>query len=64
MSLDRTILAAVKCTICGAGYGKCDCWQKCPDCGWFFEKGTRCRNCHGDATPQIMATTRRKRMKK
>jgi hypothetical protein len=44
--IDQMIRATVSCTICGvAGYGKCDCWTKCSDCGWMFEKGTQCRNC-------------------
>lgn len=42
--IDRMIMGVVKCTICGAGYGKCDCWQKCPKYGWSFEKGKACRN--------------------
>lgn len=43
MAVDKMILGTVKCTLCGAGYGKCDCWTKC-QCGWLFETGTTCRN--------------------
>jgi hypothetical protein len=41
--ISRAVYAGVKCTICGAGYGKCDCWTPCA-CGWVFEKGTKCNN--------------------
>lgn len=33
----------MRCTLCDAPMGKCDCWTKC-SCGWSFEKGTACRN--------------------
>lgn len=33
----------LKCTVCGAQAGTCDCWTKC-SCGWSFRKGTACRN--------------------
>jgi hypothetical protein len=33
----------LKCTLCGAQAGTCDCWTRCP-CGWSFEKNTACRN--------------------
>lgn len=41
--LDRLILSNVKCTICGAAFGECDCWVKC-SCGHSFERGTKCTN--------------------
>ena len=41
--VDRMIDAAVKCTKCGAGYGRCDCWTQCR-CGWSYERGGQCRN--------------------
>jgi hypothetical protein len=36
----------LKCTVCGAGHGQCDCWTKCtlPGCSWSYRKGTQCRN--------------------
>jgi hypothetical protein len=36
----------LKCTICGASHGSCDCWTKCrkPGCGWSFRKGEKCSN--------------------
>lgn len=43
MSLDQMIKNAVRCTVCGAGYGKCDCWSRC-ECGWSYRKGEACRN--------------------
>lgn len=33
----------MRCTICKAQMGKCDCWIEC-SCGWSYEKGTSCRN--------------------
>ena len=39
----RMIDAVVRCTICGAKMGGCDCWTPCP-CGWSYEKGKKCRN--------------------
>lgn len=41
--LDRAIFGAVKCTICGAAFGKCDCWVQC-SCGHQFERGKKCTN--------------------
>ena len=41
--IDRLIRGSVKCVICGAAYGACDCWTKCA-CGMLVEKGTKCRN--------------------
>jgi len=35
--------ADMRCTICDARMGQCDCWVKC-QCGWSYEKGTKCRN--------------------
>jgi hypothetical protein len=34
-ALDRMIIAVVKCVICGAPFGGCECWVKlrCPQCG-------------------------------
>ena len=36
----------LKCTICKAKIGNCDCWTKCKidGCKWSFEKGTKCNN--------------------
>jgi hypothetical protein len=36
----------LRCTVCGAKYGACDCWTKCgqPGCKWYYRKGTACRN--------------------
>jgi hypothetical protein len=28
--------AVIKCTLCGAGMGKCKCWAQC-ECGWFYQ---------------------------
>lgn len=36
---EKMIDAVMKCVICGAPYGKCDCWSKCPKCGWTIQKG-------------------------
>lgn len=35
--------AVLRCTICHAKRGECDCWTSCP-CGWNYRKGTPCRN--------------------
>lgn len=40
LSGDQSML---KCTVCGAQAGTCDCWTKCP-CGWSFRKEEACRN--------------------
>jgi len=41
------IITAIKnsvgCVKCGAKYGQCDCWTEC-NCGWLYEKGTKCNN--------------------
>lgn len=62
MSIGDMIKAVVKCTLCGAPYGACDCWCKCPKCGWSYEKGKKCRHCSGDGLPRAKAG-RRKRQK-
>jgi len=38
--LDRS---KMRCTLCNALMGQCDCWTECP-CGWSFQKSTACRN--------------------
>lgn len=41
--------SGMKCTVCSARAGACDCWSRC-ECGWFFRKGGACRNSiHGTA---------------
>ena len=35
--------SSMKCTLCGAGMGNCDCWEQCT-CGWTAEKGKPCSN--------------------
>lgn len=39
-------MSGMKCGDCGAGYGKCDCWTKCPKpgCRWSYRKGEKCGN--------------------
>jgi len=43
LSGDNSML---KCTICEAAAGSCDCWVKCriPGCAWSFRKGQKCAN--------------------
>lgn len=42
--IDRMIDAAeLRCTVCNAPRGKCDCWSECA-CGWSFLKSDKCRN--------------------
>lgn len=43
MSISDLILKNMQCAKCGAGYGKCDCWQKCT-CGWSHAKDEKCNN--------------------
>jgi len=48
----RGDMSMMKCTICAAQAGTCDCWTKCavPGCAWSFQKGTACRNpAHGQS---------------
>ena len=45
LPINKMVDSVAKCVLCGAGYGKCDCWTECGVCGWMFEKGTKCRNC-------------------
>jgi hypothetical protein len=35
--------ADLRCTICGAPAGTCDCWERC-SCGWHALRGEMCRN--------------------
>lgn len=49
--------ADLRCAVCGAKDGECDCWAKC-ECGWRFRRGETCRNpIHGGppALPQAVA---------
>ncbi len=41
--ITTAINAVVKCSICNASYGTCDCWSAC-SCGWSYEKGEECNN--------------------
>lgn len=42
--IDRLIDSAdLRCSICGAPRGKCDCWEDCT-CGWAARKGEQCGN--------------------
>lgn len=49
MSDDRSPIARMidaadlRCTVCGARRGGCDCWTQC-QCGWSFRKEGKCRN--------------------
>lgn len=53
--IGRWITETVKCVVCGAGYGQCDCWSKCANCGWSFRKGKVCRHCSGDNRLEVIA---------
>ena len=35
--------AKMKCTICDAKAGTCNCWLDCA-CGWKYRNGESCRN--------------------
>lgn len=41
--VNRAVDGVVKCTVCGAHLGACDCWQRC-ECGWNYRKGEMCNN--------------------
>lgn len=41
--IERLIDAGMKCLLCGAAMGRCDCWEKC-SCGYSARKGEPCRN--------------------
>ena len=57
--IDSLIKSNIRCTLCNAPYGKCDCWTPC-QCGWVYEKGTSCNNpIHGESknkTLKVVAT--------
>jgi len=48
MSIKRLFEKAdLRCTVCDAPMGACDCWQKC-HCGWSYRKNGSCENpAHG-----------------
>jgi hypothetical protein len=58
-ALDAAIKAVVKCRLCGAGYGKCECWATCDRCGWMYERAKGPGDCgnpvHG-GEPREMRT--------
>ncbi len=39
-------VSMMRCTVCNAQAGTCDCWTKCAvhGCTWSYLKGTACRN--------------------
>lgn len=41
--VERMIDHAMRCTLCDAKAGACDCWTPCR-CGWLYRKGEACRN--------------------
>lgn len=53
LSGDKSML---RCTVCDAQAGTCDCWTKCrtPGCTWSYRTGTSCPNCTR-ATPSLNA---------
>ena len=61
-ALGKMINATVRCVVCGAKLGECDCWAKC-ECGWSYRKGGTCNNpVHGgDGRLGIVAMTPRKK---
>ena len=50
--LDALVDSVMRCTVCGAKMGECDCWTRC-GCGWSYRKGTSCNNpaCDPSAQP-------------
>jgi len=42
MSIDNLIDAAMRCVICKASMGNCDCWRECRVCGQRYRKGEAC----------------------
>lgn len=51
-AIDTLVKSSVRCVLCGAGYGGCDCWVKCPTCGWMYERVLRCERCHARRRPK------------
>jgi len=39
----KTASPTMRCTVCNAAMGQCDCWTDCR-CGWSYRKGGECRN--------------------
>lgn len=56
-ALDKIITSSVRCVVCGAKYGECDCWVKCVKCGRSFQRGKKCNSkiCGGDGLPRAIA---------
>ena len=49
--------SGLRCTVCNAPKGECDCWTPC-HCGWVYRKGARCRNpIHGGNADGIRKVT-------
>ena len=45
--IERMIdMTDMRCTVCNAKAGTCDCWTKCDveGCRWSYEKGGKCGN--------------------
>lgn len=42
--IETMVDAVVRCTMCGALPGACDCWTQC-HCGSVFLKGEKCGTC-------------------
>jgi len=43
MSINDLIDATVRCLICDAKMGACDCWRPCPVCKIMYRTGSACR---------------------
>jgi len=41
--IERMIDSVMKCSLCEAPMGTCDCWTHC-SCGWWAKTGYACRN--------------------
>lgn len=55
--------ADLRCTVCNAKAGTCDCWTKCPApwCPWSFLKDTECGNPEHAKAKDFVKRHRRKR---
>lgn len=58
--IEKMINDNVRCTVCGAAMGGCQCWTKCR-CGWSYRRGGKCANPEhgGSGNLEVVASTKK-----